>query len=33
MTTMLACKHPWVQTYFQGDRAHIAMRAPAHLAH
>jgi len=32
MATMLACDHPWVKSYFGGERAHVAARQHEHLA-
>lgn len=31
MATMLACDHPWVKSYFGGERAHVAARQHEHL--
>ena len=39
MPAMLACEHPWVQSYFRGKRAHlgpgvgVGARAPEYLQH
>jgi phospholipid/cholesterol/gamma-HCH transport system ATP-binding protein len=29
MATMLSSRHPWMQAYFQGKRAHVLARSPA----
>jgi phospholipid/cholesterol/gamma-HCH transport system ATP-binding protein len=33
MQTMLATEHPWVKSYFSGERAHLSAHGLAHPAH